>query len=84
MAKAQAEIQSLEDIIIHKPSSQGNGSLARATKPDADSEHEDALPVAPALLAVVDKKRKKGEQQVCHPANKMARPSPALTIFDTF
>ena len=85
LAKAQAAIQSLEAIVIHKPSSDGNGSLARATRPDADSEHEDALPVAPALLAVVDKKRKKGEQQVGHPANKMARPShSALTIFQTF
>ena len=85
LAKAQAEIQSLEDIIIHKPSSHGNGSLARATRPDADSEHEDALPVAPARLPVVDKKRKKTrEQQVGHPANKMARPSHAVTIFDTF
>ena len=31
LAKAQAEIQSLEAIVIHKPSSHGNGSLARAT-----------------------------------------------------
>ena len=85
LAIAQAEIQSLEDIGIHNPSSHGNGSLAMATRPDADSEHEDALPVAPALLPVVDKKRKKGEQQVGHPANKMARPShAALTIFETF
>ena len=60
------------------------GSLAPATKPDTDSEHEDAFPVAPATLPVVDKKRKKREQQVGHPANKMSRPSHAVTIFDTF
>ena len=84
LAIAQAEIQSLEDIVICNTSSHGNGSLAMATRPDADSEHEDALPVAPARLPVVDKKRKKGEQQVGDPANKMARPSHALTIFDTF
>ena len=80
LAIAQAEIQSLEDIITCSTSSHGNGSLAPATKPDTDSEHEDACPVAPATL----QKRKKREEQVGHPANKMARPSHAVTIFDTF
>ena len=84
LAIAQAEIKSLEDIITCNTSSHGNGSLAPATKPDTDSEHEDAFPVAPATLPVVDKKRKKREQQMGHPANKMSRPSHAVTICDTF
>ena len=58
LAIAQAEIQSLEDIITCNTSSHGNGSLALATRPDTDSEHEDAFPVAPATLPVVDKERR--------------------------
>ena len=84
LAIAQAEIQSLEDIITCNTSSHGNGYLAPATKPDTDSEHEDAFPVAPATLPVADKKRKNWEQQVGHPANKMSRSSHAVTILDTF